>query len=85
MDGSLSKQMRALSAKRFSALEKLVAPARAAANQMKDAGMMQGAAPLAEALFKLDAAGQEMSDLIEADPRAALNAIIEGMSNGDRS
>ena len=37
------EKVRKLSEKRQSALEKLVGPARAAANQMRDAGMVRGA------------------------------------------
>lgn len=58
----------------------LIAPARAAANQMKDAGMTRGAEPLLEILFQIDAIEDEVKALFAADPKASVEAIIQLMA-----
>ena len=45
-------------------LDELIPLVRAAANQMKDAGMHRGADPLMETLFKLDAIDAEVQSQI---------------------
>jgi hypothetical protein len=64
--------------KRQKLLGDLVAPARAAANQMKDAGMKLGSDPLFEILFQLDALDQEMMELLKKDPETLIEMILEG-------
>lgn len=64
-----------LTKKRHALLVKLVEPARAAANQMKDAGMSRGADPLLEILFQVNAIDQEVQDLFAQDPMAAIDVI----------
>ena len=78
----LVQKMRILSERRALTLNCLVAPARAALNQMQDAGMKRGAEPLAEALFQLDAVDSEMKSVIEADPVAFIDSLKEMMSGG---
>jgi len=77
------KKIIELSAKRQALTCDLVAPARAAANQMKDAGMAMGAGPLLEILFQIDAADQELKDLIGSHPLEAVEALKE-MMRGSR-
>lgn len=60
-------KMRELSRKNAFALQKLVEPARAAANAMKDAGLNRTADPLLQALFELDAVVAEMKDLCSSN------------------
>lgn len=63
----LSAKARELSTKHFAALEGLLQPARAAANQMKDAGMHKGSDPLFAALFEYDSIQDDMKKLVEAN------------------
>ena len=58
---------------------KLVAPARAAANQMKDAGMVRGSEPLFELIFQIDAIDQEVHDVFRGNPEQAVEAMIDMM------
>lgn len=73
------KQMTDLQRKKTTTLEKLVQPARAAANQMKDAKMDRGADPVLEVLFELDSVEQEMVSLVNSDPTALVNALKEAL------
>lgn len=71
------KKLMELKRREIEALTAIVAPARAAANQMMDAGMKSGAAPLQEALFKYDAVKQEINDFVASDPRNILLEMLE--------
>ena len=68
-----------LTGKKQALLAKLVEPARAAANQMKDAGMSRGADPLLEILFQVDACEQEIMELFSSEPKAAMAAVFDLM------
>ena len=79
----LKQKLIELNTRRVQILMTMVAPARAAANQMKDAGMDAGAAPLLEVLFQYDAIEAEAHDLMKSDPEASFLALIE-LLGGDR-
>lgn len=70
----------ALMTKKQQILDGLIAPARAAANQMKDAGMKSGADPLCAVLFEIDSVDAELKGIFEEDPRASIEAFIELIS-----
>lgn len=70
-------RMTELAYKRYQAIFSLVAPARAAVNQMKDAGMTRGAEPLAQALFEFDAAEQEFKDLCKGNVEGVVDELIK--------
>jgi hypothetical protein len=72
----LLTELSRLSRIRERALEALIAPARAAANQMKDAGMANGADALNAALFRLDATDGELKTLTDANPKQLVEALI---------
>ena len=59
----IEARLRVLALKRTAALQAIIAPARAAANQMLDAGMKRGADPLVAALFKYDAIHSTMPSI----------------------
>jgi hypothetical protein len=67
----------ALTAARAVTLEELVPLARAAANQMADAGMHRGADPLMETLFKLDGIDAEVQALAMSDPHGFLEVVAK--------
>lgn len=69
-----------MSQKRSAILDRLVAPARAACNAMKDANMQRSADPLAQVLFELEGLEEERKALVEADPKGFVEALIEGLS-----
>lgn len=73
------KQIATIMMKRNVALQGLVGPAKAAVNQMRDAGMVRGAGPLEEALFTFDVADAELLALVHEDPKKALQALMESM------
>ncbi len=68
--------------RRFNALEALYAPARAAANAMKDAKLDHSADPLLEALFKLEAINSELDALTVENGKAVLDAVLHMLSGG---
>ncbi len=68
-----------LSSKRQSAYEALVAPAKAAANVLKDHGQHSTARDLEAALFSLDAIEGETMEAIKANPRVFLEAISRNL------
>ena len=64
--------------------QKLLPLARAAANQMKDAGMHRGADPLLAVLFEIDALESEMAEIIRGHPEAFLEALLRTIPGGKR-
>ena len=78
----MRKKITDLAEKKRQLESKLVAPARAAANQMKDAGMNLGADPLLQILFEIDAVEQEMQSLFKNEPDAAMEALLEMLRGG---
>jgi len=56
-------------------LHELLPVARAAANQMSDAGLKAGAAALNQLIFEIDGIEQEARDLIDKDPIGALRSL----------
>lgn len=60
-------------------LDRLIAPARAALNAMKDARMNATSDPLGAALFELDAIEEELSSLMKQD--GFIDVFIEMMKN----
>lgn len=72
----MKDQINKLTVQKMVLMESLIAPARAAANQMKDAGMSRGADPLMEVLFKIDALDQEMRDLATSDPKMFIATLF---------
>ncbi len=66
--------------KRVHALDTLLPAARAAANQMKDAGMLNGAEALNRALFEVEALTAELDDLI-VKVRDSLPDIVKELMN----
>ena len=73
----MKEKIMALIAHRAAILDALVPLARAAANQMADAGMHRGADPLMETLFKLDGIDAEVQALAMSDPRAFLEIVAK--------
>ena len=71
------EEIKKLVGKRQALLGKLVEPVRAAANQMKDAGMARGADPLLELIFQLDAVDAELQELYKRDPAEAMGALLD--------
>lgn len=72
----LGKKIISIQTKRIALLDKMVIPTRAAAAQMKDAGMINGAEPLLELLFQIDALDQERDNsILAADTEEALNTM----------
>lgn len=69
------EKLRDFNVRRSLLKDKLVPVARAAANQMVDAGMKAGSAPLLEVLFEIDAVEAEVSNLFGEDPKAIVDAI----------
>lgn len=72
-----TKQLTDIIRKKHALTENLVGPARAAVNQMIDAGMKRGADPLAAVLFEIDSLDQQLKDVMNADPEKATLAILE--------
>lgn len=64
--------------------EKLLPLARAAANQMKDAGMHRGSDPLLAVLFEIDALESEMAEIIREHPCEFLEALRRTIPGGKR-
>lgn len=62
----LYEQVQRLANKRTALCNRLIAPARAAANQMKDAGMHRGADELLSILFEMDAVEAELKKLLDS-------------------
>ncbi len=62
--------------KRVHALDALVPAARAAANQMKDAGMLNGAEALNRVLFEVEALTDELNGLLDK-VRGSLPEILK--------
>jgi hypothetical protein len=73
------RKMQEILRRRDAALNELVNPARAAVNQMRDAGMARGAGPLEEALFRYDAVEAELKAVVEEDPQKFINALLESI------
>jgi hypothetical protein len=73
----MREKLMALTAARAVTLEELVPLARAAANQMADAGMHRGADPLMETLFKLDGIDAEVQALAMSDPHGFLEVVAK--------
>lgn len=69
------KKFKEYAAKKRELLLKMVDPAKAAVNQMKDAGMIRGSDPLAQILFELDAADEEIKNIFSNDPLAFLEIV----------
>lgn len=65
----MKEKVLALLNKRQGLLQQLEGPTRAAANQMKDAGMHKGADPLLEILFQIEATDQETKKILNNSPR----------------
>lgn len=61
---------------RVTLLEKLVAPAQAAANAMRDAGMKSSADALGAVLFEVDASTQQMRDFVRDNTDKILAQVI---------
>ncbi len=78
----MKEKIMALMRKKHDLETKLVVPARAAANQMKDAGMARGADPLLEILFQLDAVDAEMTAFITGSNPAEFAEVLIGMMGG---
>lgn len=72
----IQKRICELNDKRHRAIEKLVEPARAAANQMKDAKMAAGAEPLLIVLFEIDSLTEELTKIYTSNPHQALAALF---------
>jgi hypothetical protein len=70
-----AKRSHELTTKRHELLIKLIAPARAAANAMQDAGMKRTADPLNEILFELDVLDSELASLLRED--GAVEALMQ--------
>lgn len=68
--------------KRIAVLERLVAPARAAANACKDAKMDRTADPLLQVLFEIEAAEAEFEACIKADPEKIMLEMLECLGGG---
>jgi hypothetical protein len=66
------------------AVRKLVEPARAAANQMKDAGMHRGADPVLAVLFEIDASLEEQAKIIAEDPTILIEMLARRRPDADR-
>ncbi len=80
----MKEKLMALTRKKQALESKLVAPARAAANQMKDAGMGMGADPLLQVLFEIDACDAELKDLLSGDPEEVVTAMLELLGGGKK-
>lgn len=78
-EAELLDKIREIGTRKRFAVEALVAPARAAANQMKDAGMKAGADALNAALFQIDATEDELNALIRKDPAAAMRSLFSSI------
>jgi hypothetical protein len=75
--------LKALALKKHTAyLDKLLPASRAAANAMKDAGMLASAEPLSVALFEIDVIEGEMQELVRNDPATAFPALMELIRRG---
>jgi hypothetical protein len=83
LDKGPRQRLRANCVKRNAALNKLIAPARAALNAMKDAGLTASAEALAIALFEYDAADGELEQIIRNDLAGTLQTLIEEMERNE--
>jgi len=72
----MAEKLKAMSIRHVALALELTVPARAAANQMKDAGMAAGAAPLNEIIFQIDALEQERHNLLDSDPMTGMEALM---------
>jgi hypothetical protein len=80
-----TKKIREIVWRQSNTTRKLIEPARAAAAQMKDAGMIEGSRPLFEVLFELDAINQELDTAIkDAGPERGIEALLELLERGGR-
>ena len=79
----MKEKLKELTSKKHGLVAKLVEPARAAANQMKDAGMHKGADPLLTLLFEIDACDQELMEAFWSNPTESIEALISLMT-GDK-
>jgi hypothetical protein len=73
----MREKLMSLTGQRAVVLEELIPLARAAANQMADAGMHRGADPLMETLFKLDGIDAEVQALAMSDPHGFLDVVTK--------
>ena len=73
----MREKLMSLTGQRAAILDALVPLARAAANQMADAGMHRGADPLMETLFKLDGIDAEVQALAMSDPHGFLDVVTK--------
>lgn len=67
---------------RMNVLERLIAPARAAANACKDAKMDRTADPLLQIIFEIDALDSEVETLIKAEPENIMLGLLERLGGG---
>jgi len=75
----IEEKIREFSSKRVQLALSLVTPAKAAATQMRDAGMTLGADSLMSILFHIDALDSEVRSIIESDPLESIDALISIM------
>ena len=82
MNNDTVTRMRDIAVRKAIATDKIIEPARAAANAMTDAGMTRSAEPLLAALFEIDAIQDEATQLVQENPTEAIEALIAIMSGG---
>ena len=78
----LTEKMKSDASKLNELHRKLLEPARAAANQMKDAGMHRGADPLLAVIFKIDAVNEGMRQTLIEYPAMSLEALFSILPKG---
>lgn len=81
MPDDIGRKIDALGKRRQTALQDVAIAAKAVLPVLRDHKLDNTAAVLSEKLFQLEAIEQEMRDLVQADPTAFVDALLDRLSS----